>query len=1493
MSTDPILPALDIAETLQGKTVMLIGSTGFVGKVAMSMLLDRYPEIGKIVALVRPGMGNTAEDRFFTKVATSQAFDPVRDRYGAGFDAYLRDKVMPVAGDIGRPLCNFGEEDFEVFEKMGGVDAIINSAGLVSFTPSLESAIRINAKGARNCLDLARRLDASLIHISTCYVAGRRDGDVGENEEVVGYFPRHDELVDDDFDADAEIADCERVIQQVRDLAKDRRHISMFRERAQKTLRAQRRDPDDKATLKLSVARERKLWVHEKLTDVGMKRSEHWGWSNTYTYSKSLGEQVVLKDKSVRSCIVRPAIVESSVSFPKPGWCEGFNTTAPLVYAMLKGQRLVVTGKNTNLDIIPVDMVCTAMIMATAAILRNEHKAVYQAGTSGVNPVSSERLCELSGLAVRGYYRDKAEAGEDKWKNRLRARREAHPVSRDTFYRFGTPQVKRVVDRISKEIDDRVPRWGAPRLAAFAERAQEELAKVSDMSTQIIDLMDLFEPFIHDHAIAFRSDNLAALWARLPERDKDRLMWTPEQIDWRQYWIDSHFPGLIEWVFPMLDDEFGPKPRSVYTYKDLLELFDAAVKLNRHRVALRFLQTDEPDSPPIVYTYERLGVLARHVSGNLRERGVVPEDRVALMGEGRPEWSISYFGILKAGATAVPMDSQLSLAEIENLLGAAGAKVFVISEKVCVRLVEDGATPAPEGGAYEAVVAALAKSCPDTQVVAYEDLLEEPADSSPVALPPRKGDRVASLIFTSGTTGQPKGVMLTHKNLTSMAAKLSGTFRLYKHDGLLSVLPMHHTFEFSAGLLMPLIHGSSITYLDELSADALSAGFKCGHITGMVGVPALWQLLHRNVRKRVSERGPLVERAFDAIVDVNRAIRDKTPLDVDLGRLVFFPVHRELGGRIRLMISGGSALSPEVMKSFRGMGFRLFEGYGMTEAAPVIAVQRPGDPIVEGSVGRALPGISIQIFEANADGVGEIVAKGPNVMKGYYGNEEATSEVIRDGWLHTGDLGRIDEDGNVFIVGRKKEMILGASGENVYPDELEELYGDHDLVKELSVVGLASSGTGETVAALVVPDYEYDEELSREEVRDRVREHVKDVSKKLPLYKRVKVWHLWDHDLPKTSTRKVKRREIVCELEKLEKAASGAAQARRSADEGDTDEGDTRWVREVVAQVSQRKPSDVRPDSRMEALGFDSLMLTELTVALEAAGLRLPDPNVITELETVGDLETLVASQGLSMARDQAAKAIVAGDVHDEDIKVPDVLANAGRAALGTGQGMLYSRYLDTKVRGASFIPPFGGFIVAANHSSHLDMGLVKHTLGELGDKLVALAAKDYFFEDPIRKAYFENFTNLLPMERHGSLRESLRLAGEVLREGYILLIFPEGTRSTTGVMTDFKPSLGYLAMSNGCGILPMYLGGTHDAMPKGSYLPKRQEVVAHAGPFQSHAQLVTMTKGLKRSDSYRHIAYRMEEMVRDMAPTRYEWTLGESGREPAAEAVAAKGVQS
>jgi long-chain acyl-CoA synthetase len=1507
-------PRLDVAEILRGKHVMLIGTTGFVGKVALSMLLHRYPDVGRVYCLVRPGAGNTADERFFKKVAPSEAFDPLRDVHGAGYEAFMRSKIVALPGDIGRPLCNFTDDLLAGLK----IDVIINSAGLVSFAPSLESALRINAMGAKNVLDLARKLGARLVHVSTCYVAGQREGDVWEDEPIVGYFPRSkaiardwgndNELLDRDFDPAAEMADCQKVIDQARERSNDRQHISLFRERGAQALRDQRRDPDDENDLKLAVARERKIWLNKVLTELGTERARHWGWTNTYTYTKSLGEQIILSDPTVPTTIVRPAVVESSVRYPFPGWNEGFNTTAPLMYLMLKGHRNVPMGEDTALDVIPVDFIAAGMLLATAAVLVGEHEPVYQLGASDANRITSRRLTQLTGLAVRRHFRDKADRGEDKLRSQLRARLEGMPVSYDHFEKWSAPMFKRIADGLIRVIDDKLPTWGAPRVEAIAERARDELQKVSVFTGQINELVALFKPFTTDHDISFRCDNIRALWARVTPEDQDKLLWAPHLVDWRAYWLDTHFPGLQKWTFDKLDEEFGAKPKSVYTYKELTELFEATVKLHKNRPALRLLPTDE-DAEPISYTYGQVDRLARHGAAVLRGLGVTTGERVIVMSENRPEWGITYFATLLASATSVPLDKDLTLAEVVNLARVSQARVLVLSRKVVERLAGEANLAVPVGDdeadvevvwspAHPALAEYLAHQLASApRVLAFDELLTEPAPDGVTVTTEAKGDMVASLIFTSGTTGNPKGVMLTHKNLTSMVSKLSSLFTLYKHDKLLSVLPLHHTFEFSAGFLMPLVHGASIDYLEEIEADTLARALEDEGVSGMVGVPALWQLLERKIFKNVSDAGVLVEKAFDSVLDLNRSLRDKLPWDVATGKLLFFPVHKKLGGRMRLLISGGSALPPDTMKAFRGLGFNLYEGYGMTESAPVLTVTRPGDKVIPGSVGRPLPGIDVRIHEPDASGIGEVIAKGPNVMAGYFENPEATAQTIIDGWLHTGDLGRIDADGNLYIVGRKKELILGPSGENVYPDELEELYGDTEHIKEISVVGLPAEAGHETVAALIVPDYEAGGD--REAVREAVREHVKKLSKTLPLYKRVKVFHLWDLDLPKTSSRKVKRRDVIKELQRLERVAKGGAEAKQLAQggAGGAGEGEATWLLDVLADVSQKKRGSIARETALAELGFDSLMFTELAVALEAAGVNLPDPGELVGLETVADVEKLVARLGAKARserprRDRLRREKEADDkAKDDEIDVPRPLVALGRRALRGGMRALYERVLETDVYGMTNVPPFGGYIVAANHASHLDTGLVKYALGEQGEALVALGAKDYFFDDPVRRMYFENFTNVVPMERHGSLRESLRLAGEVIRDGYILLIFPEGTRSDTGVMADFKPSLGYLAMQNRCGILPMYLHGTHGAMPKGRYLPRRGErVAAYVGPYLSYADVVALGGERTRSAQYRAITEHVESVIRRLAPRDAAWTLGDAGTTPMARWLAEQG---
>jgi long-chain acyl-CoA synthetase len=1504
-------PRLDVTETFRGKRILLIGTTGFVGKVALSMLLDRYPDVGRVYCLVRPGAGNTAEERFYKKVAISEVFDPLRAKYGEDYLDFMRSKIVAVAGDIGRPLCNFTEEQITSIFASAPVDVIINSAGLVSFAPSLESALRINAMGAKNVLDLAKKLGARLVHVSTCFVAGQREGDVWEDEPIVGYFPRssaisrdwgeEDELLDRDFDPAAEIADCQKLIDQVRDQANDRQHISEFRERAAESLRQQRRDPDDEDDLKIAVARERKIWMTDVLTKLGMERARHWGWTNTYTYTKSLGEQIILSDKTVPVTIVRPAVVESSVRYPFPGWNEGFNTTAPLMYLMLKGHRNVPMGDDTALDVIQVDFIAAGMLLATAAILADQHEPVYQLGSSDANRITSKRLTQLTGLAVRRHYRDKADRGEDKLRNRLRARLESKPVTYEHFEKWSAPMFKRIADGLLHVIDEKLPKWGAPRVEAIAERARDELQKVSTFTGQINELVNLFKPFTTDHDISFRCDNIRALWARVTPADQDKLLWAPHLIDWRAYWLDTHFPGLQKWTFDKLDEEFGAKPKTVYTYKEVIELFEATIKLHRNRPALRLLRKQE-GSEPISYTYGQMGELAWQGAGVLRQAGVGAGGRVMLMSENRPEWGISYFAILLAGAAAVPLDKELTLAEVQNLAKVSDARVIVMSRKVAERLAGEANLAVPVGDDDDDVNVVWSPAHPalaqflGRTVLAFDELLTEPDVSVGAVRPEVKGDTLASLIFTSGTTGTPKGVMLTHKNFTSMVSKLSSLFTLYKHDKLLSVLPLHHTFEFSTGFLMPLLHGASVDYLEEIEADSLARALEDEGVTGMVGVPALWQLLERKIYKNVSEAGVLVEKAFDSVVDLNRSLRDKLPWDFATGKLLFYPVHRKLGGRMRLLISGGSALPPDTMKAFRGLGFNLYEGYGMTESAPGLTVTRPGDKLIPGSVGRPLPGIDVRIDNPDANGVGEVIAKGPNVMSGYFENAEATSETIINGWLHTGDLGKIDEEGNLFIVGRKKEMILGPSGENVYPDELEELYGDNDYVKEISVIGLPGEAGHETVAALVVPDYE-ERPGDREYVREQVREHIKKVSKGLPLYKRLKVFHLWDFDLPKTSTRKIKRREVVKELQRLERAAKGGAEAKQLAS-GSASTTSSSWILDVLADVSQKKRGTITSATPLSELGFDSLMFTELAVAIESAGVALPDPAELTGLETVADVEKLVArlgakqelQRGVPGTKKKAADKKEQAETED-DINVPRPLVSLGRRALRGGMKALYERVLETDIYGSTHVPPFGGYIVAANHASHLDTGLVKYALGEQGEALVALGAKDYFFDDPVRRMYFENFTNVVPMERHGSLRESLRLAGEVIRDGYILLIFPEGTRSETGVMADFKPSLGYLAMQNKCGILPMYLHRTHEAMPKGRYLPKRGErVAAYVGPYLPYEKVLELAGDRTRSAQYRAITHDVESTIRRLAPQEAAWTLGEAGTTPMAEWLESQG---
>ena len=1427
-----------MSEALSGKRILLTGSTGFLGKVALSMLLHRYGDVlGQVRVLVRRGSASSSEARFVEKVVRSEPFQPLRDHHGdEQAEAFVRSRCSVLDGDITEPLL--GLPPATVDRLSGQVDAVVNCAGLVSFNPPLEVGLKINTYGVRNAVELCQRLDVPLVHVSTAFAVGNRSGLVFEDEELVGFFPRKGELDGRDFSLQNELDDAARLVKRLREQAEDHALTSEFRTRALERLEEEGRDWRDEKTLRLAVGRERKLWLTQKLTDAGMDRAKSWGWPNTYTYTKSLGEQVIAGTPELRYAIVRPSIVESALRYPFPGWNEGFTTSAPLAYAGLKGHRLIPAAERAILDIIPVDLVAGSLIAITARAIQHPDRRVYQQASGDTNPFYAARSVELVGLYRRRFFREK-ETGSALL-NEVKSRLEPQSVSKRSFLTRSAPLFATGARLVRQAIEDHGPRWGAPRVSALLERTKEQLERVEEQASSLSSLIELFLPFIWENRYVFRCDNTRALYAAMQPEDAAKIPWDPHAIDWRRYFLEVHLPGLEKWVFPGLEEE-RERRKAIHAHRDLLELFDAAVHAFRHRVAFRRVEDEREER----FTYGEVHRWAARVGSFLLRTGVKPGDRVLLISENRPEWPIAYFGILRAGATVVPVDPDSSEAEVVNIVRRSQARVVLLSEDAAHDLA--GLWRTLSEHSLEVTLATLAQ--------AMEGDVGRPDRIGPV----RKGaapDDVASLIFTSGTTGTPKGVMLTHRNFASLVPKLAASFDFGVGDGLLSVLPLHHTFEFSAGFLTPFSRGAEVTYLDELTTDRLGEVLESGHVTAMIGVPALWTLFHRKVTQELAAKPAIVEQGIRALMSAHGSLRNRRNLN--LGKLLFWPVHRKFGGRIKFLVSGGSALPEEVHKAFHDLGFDLAEGYGLTEASPVLSVQSPGNRRTSGTVGKPLPGIEIRIDSPDGEGIGEVCARGPNVMAGYFGDREATEATLRDGWLHTGDLGRLDAEGQLYLVGRKKDVIIDASGKNVYPDELEELYGEHRSVKELSVVGLPDEAGGETVACLCVPDYG---DRRREEVRAELEEHFRRVSAELPFHRRIKVLRFWDGELPRTSTRKVKRKLVVDELRRLEKVAASGERARVQAGQGSS----TEWLQRLVAEVIGKPASEVRPDSRLAAdLGFDSLMLTELSVALESAGVALPEAGDLSGVETVADLARLLggAARRLAGPAEGVQPSTPAPEPGTREIPVPAAVATVGRTLLDLWQQAMFGGVFRVDVSGQAYVPQSGNFLVIANHSSHLDMGLVKFALGDQGGRMASLAARDYFFDTPLKRAWFENFTNLIPMDRHGSLRESLRLAGDALHKGYNLLLFPEGTRSPDGAMRPFYPTLGYLALTYRVDILPMYIHGAFEALPKGTMFPRQTQISVRIGPALGISELRRRTQGLARSESYRLVTRIAEEAV-------------------------------
>lgn len=1398
-------PRLDLGKLLSGKRLVVVGGTGFLGKVWWAFLLSRFPDIGHIYLTLRPKRGKNAQQRYDEEVATSEVLDALRGQYGLGFPEFLRQKVTPIAGDVIQPYCGLDPDLREALR--GKVDVVINVSGVVDFDPPLDEALEVNAFGVKNLVGLARDLgNLPLLHTSTCFVAGSHTGHVAESDPRDFPFPRADELDKSHWDPDREISECLDVIEQARHRSNDMFRQSNFLDDAKKNLH-KRGEPARGSVLEAEVTKVKRKFVEGQLADLGMERANFWGFPNTYTYTKAIGEQIAL-GSGLPCTIVRPAVVESTNEYPFPGWNEGINTSAPLIYIIRQG-GLQIPGSENFLDVIPCDMVAAGLTLALGELLEGRHKTVYQLGSSDSNPCTMRRFFELSGLYKRKYYQRTGKGGPIV--SYLQSHFEGAMLSKEQFESIGPQKIANGV----RSLAGLLKKAAVGPVAPLLEPAADALSGFARQQENVGNILGVFLPFVAQFEYVFRCDNTRAAYARLSPEDQARIPWTIDQLDWRKWFLEVHAPGLEKWVFPQIDERLKRPKRAPEPHQTLPALLDEMA--DRYELAVALQRTEEGGLSRLSFREwrEQAGAAA----ARLIRSGVRPGDRVMLAAANHPSWSISFFGILMAGATVVPLDAAIDAEVAQNLQRASRARVFVCDAKVQQR---------------------LSSTLTGVEFCDYHALSAKGPMGIGLAV---QADDVAALIYTSGTTGNPKGVELSHANLSALVAALAPLFPLGKDDRVLSVLPLHHTFELTCGMLLPLSRGARIVYLDELNAERLEFGLKEGKITGLIGVPALWEMLERRILARVAEHGTVAARLFDVAVELNRSLGKS--VGVDGGKLLFGTVHHAFGGKLRYLVSGGAALPERTHKLFSGLGMHLAEGYGLTEASPVLTVASAGPKARSGNVGRPIPGVEIKIDVPNPDGVGEILARGPNVMLGYSDDPEATAQVIdRDGWLRTGDLGKLDRRGRLSIVGRAKDVIVASNGENVYPDDVEARIGRVEGVKELCVLGIPDGRGGERVACVAVADR--DSDLPYAAQRAKAKKELEEALSKLPNAQKPALVMIFEKDLPRTATRKVRRGEVRAEIERRERTQEDARPTG-------TVDGAASLVRGTIATIARRPAAKISAGQQLRGdLGFDSLMLLELLVAIETELGRSLDAERVATAQTVADVEAFVREA------QNARRLATTQTIEKEDelsLDIPEPLREAAMAWMGMAQHGFYDRVLKTTVTGRSFIPHNRNTIIAANHASHLDMGLVKYALGDYGQKMVSLAAQDYFFEgNKYRKAFFENFTNLAPMPRGSSLRQALRQAGDLLERGKTVLIFPEGTRSTDGQVHEFKSAVGHLAKHHNVDILPIWLGGTHRALPKGSTLPKNREVEARIGAPLEAREMARLTAGLSTAEASRII---------------------------------------
>lgn len=772
----------------------------------------------------------------------------------------------------------------------------------------------------------------------------------------------------------------------------------------------------------------------------------------------------------------------------------------------------------------------------------------------------------------------------------------------------------------------------------------------------------------------------------------------------------------------------------------------------------------------LVFSYQELHDLAQRMNSLLAGRGIGKGDRVLLWAPNSPWWAVAFWGCVARGAVVVPVDFMSGADRAATIAGMSGARLAVQS-----RLKPDTITAIPSLMAEE--LEFLLQEC--EPFPPCEDV--EPEDT-------------AELVYTSGTTGSPKGVVLTHGNLVSNLVQVNRHIPVVGPEYVfLSLLPLSHMFEQMGGFLTPLYRGAAMVHLRTLKPSAIMEAFSEEDIRTVVCVPRLLQLLRGSIEREIDARG--LGGPFRRLLHVAGRF---PPV---LKKLIFYPVSRRFGRHFAMFVSGGASLAPELFRFWRALGFTVVEGYGLTECSPVLTANTM-ERQVEGSVGTPLPGVELRL-----EG-GELLVRGANVFPGYYRNPDATREAFsQDGWFRTGDLGTIDGEGNLRILGRSKELIVTGAGVNVYPDELELVLNSLAGVREACVIGL-DRGAGEEVHAVLIPD---GSGRNPEEI-------VREANDRLDPLQRITGVSVWpEPEFPKTTTLKVRKFLVKERIAGGEKGPAGA-----SADP----------LINLIARVTGSRADGIREDSVLvDDLGLTSIGRLELVNHIEQEYRMDLEDSVIGPGTTVGELRGIITKRErpgehrafrfwTNSAPFRWMRRILDVCFHDPLVRT---CASIEASGIDNLEGVE---------------PPV---MFIANHLSYLDQPAIMASLPPRWRSATATAAwEEFFFRNYRNRAgkawkrfayeYGTMFLNLFPLSQTEGFRRSLAHMGKLADHGINILIFPEGARSENGRLLPFQPGIGFMARELSVPLVPIRIIGLEKVLPRGAALPRRGKVIIRFG---------------------------------------------------------------